>query len=466
MSNPLHFKSLTDICRMLDRGEETSSAITQYMLKRIASVDPQFKSYLHVSSDRAMAQAEAADKERAKGIKRGPLHGVPIAVKDLCFTDFAPTTAGMAIHRDFRPDFNATVVDRLEMAGAVMLGKLTMTEGAYTGHHPDIPKPPNPWSPSHWLGTSSSGSGAATAAGLCFASLGSDTGGSIRYPCASCGLTGMKPTWGRVSRHGVFALADSLDHIGPMARSAADCAEVLQVIAGWDAQDPTSLDVPVPPYSVEIEGSIRDMRIGIDRAYALDGVEPQVARALEDALALFEDLGARIVEVTMPPYRALVANWIRMCSIETAAAHVGSYPERADQYGPDLTQLIEEGLATTGVQAAQGHHLRIAFTEALNTMMGQVDCMVCPTMPVPTLTLDAMAGYGSDPQVLHAVMQYTAPFDFSGHPTITLPNGMDAAGMPLSMQIVGPKLHESIIMRAAHAYQTASDWHRLHPNMD
>jgi len=216
------------------------------------------------------------------------------------------------IYKDFLPTYNATVVDRLETAGAVILGKLSMTEGAYTGHHPTIPSPVNPWNPEYWVGTSSSGSGVAPTAGLCFASLGSDTGGSIRYPCATCGLTGIKPTWGRVSRHGVFALANSLDHMGPMARSVADCAAVLQVIAGWDAQDPTSLDVPVPDYMAEIGKSVRDMRIGIDRSYALGGVESQVADALERALEVFTHLGASVVEVTLPDYDALVDAWIGM----------------------------------------------------------------------------------------------------------------------------------------------------------
>jgi amidase len=390
---------------------------------------------------------------------------VPIAVKDLCYTTYAPTRAGTTIYKDFVPTYNATVVDRLETAGAVILGKLSMTEGAYTGHHPTIPVPVNPWNREYWVGTSSSGSGVAPSAGLCFASLGSDTGGSIRYPCATCGLTGIKPTWGRVSRHGVFALADSLDHMGPMARSAADCAAVLQVIAGWDAQDPTSLDVPVPDYMAEIGKSVRDMRIGIDRSFAFDGIDPQVVDALEGALEVFIKLGARVVEVTLPEYDALVNAWVRMCAIETAVAHRDTYPARADDYGRDLAQLIDEGRATTGMQAAEGHHLRIAFSAAFETMFGDMDCMLCPTMPTPTPSLADMADYGADPDVLGAIMRFTAPFDFSGSPTVTLPSGFDSAGMPLSMQIVGPKLGEAAIIRAAHAYQSATDWHARHPNM-
>ena len=464
-SHPLFFKSLVDVSQMIRGGEATSAAITQDMLDRIAAVDRQLRSYVHVCTERALDQARAADTEMGKGVFRGPLHGVPIAVKDLCYTTYAPTRAGTTIHADFVPPHNATVVDRLEKAGAVILGKLTMTEGAYTGHHPSVAVPVNPWNNHHWVGTSSSGSGVATSAGLCFASLGSDTGGSIRYPCATCGLTGIKPTWGRVSRHGVFALAESLDHIGPMARSAADCAAILQVIAGWDANDPTSLDVPVPDYAAEIGTSVRDMRIGIDRAYSFGGVDPQVATALERAIDVFSGLGARIVEVTLPDYDALVDAWIMMCAIETAVAHRDTYPARADEYGPALAQLIDEGRTTTGMEAARGHHLRIAFSAALETMFGSIDCMLCPTMPTPTPSLADMADYGADPAVLNAIMRFTAPYDFSGSPTVTLPNGFDRAGMPLSMQIVGPKLGEAAIIRAATAFQSVTDWHTRHPDI-
>lgn len=466
MSYPLHYKDLVEIAGMIRQGDLRSQDITQQLLDRISTLDGHFKCYIHVCTDRAIARAQEADAETAKGMSRGPLHGVPIAVKDLCYTTFAPSCAGTTIHADFLPSFNATVVDRLEAAGAIILGKLKMTEGAYTGHHPSIPAPLNPWNPDYWVGTSSSGSGVAPSAGLCFAALGSDTGGSIRYPCATCGLTGLKPTYGRVSRHGIFPLADSLDHIGPMARSAVDCAAILQVMAGWDANDPTSLDEPIPDYLAELGKPMRDMRIGFDRSFSLSGADPEVAKAMKAALSVFKSLGARIIDVTLPPYEELVENWIRMCAIETAVAHQDTYPSRAAEYGPALAQLIDEGHTTTGTQAAHGHHLRIAFTQAFETMMGSIDCMLCPTMLAPTPSLAEMTEYGADPSVLQAIMRFTAPFDFSGSPTITLPNGFDTAGMPLSMQLVGPKLGEAAILRAAHTYQNATDWHRRMPDID
>ena len=264
-SDPVHYLSLTDVSERLRRGELRPTALSEMTLARIAQHDGALKSYTTLLADRAMAKARQAEAELNRGLWRGLLHGVPIAVKDLCYTDYAPTAAGMLIHKDFVPPYTSTVVDRLERAGAIVLGKLSMTEGAFAIHHPDMPTPVNPWIADVWTGASSSGSGAATAAGLCYGSLGSDTGGSIRFPSAACGLTGLKPTWGRVSRYGVFPLSESLDHIGPMTRTAADCAAMLAAIAGADPSDPTALRAPVPDYVAGLKGSIRGLRVGSRR---------------------------------------------------------------------------------------------------------------------------------------------------------------------------------------------------------
>lgn len=239
-------------------------AVTRAQLDRIAALDGALGSYAQVMTEVAMAQADAAEAEVAAGRYRGPLHGVPIAVKDLCWTKGFPTAAGMAIHKDYRPADDATVVRRLTEAGAVLLGKLQLTEGAYSDHHPSVTPPKNPWNAEYWSGISSSGSGSATAAGLCYGSLGSDTGGSIRWPCAANGLTGLKPSWGRVSRYGVFALAPTLDHVGSMARSAADAGAILGAIAGSDPSDPTAVLDPVPDYLAVLGQSVCGLRIGVD----------------------------------------------------------------------------------------------------------------------------------------------------------------------------------------------------------
>jgi amidase len=463
MPSDLAYQSLTTVSDHIRRKHLSSAEVTEALLRRIGELDGRYRSYATVLPERALSQAKAADAELKRGLWRGPLHGVPIAVKDLCYTTFAPTSAGTKIFKDFVPAFNATVVDRLEEAGAVLLGKLKMTEGAYTSHHPDVPAPLNPWNVEYWVGSSSSGSGVATSLGLCYGSLGSDTGGSIRFPSATCGLTGVKPTWGRVSRYGVFALADTLDHVGPMTRSAADAAAMLGVIAGADRNDPTTYRAPVPDYLEAIGDGVRGLKIGIDRGYATDGIDPQVVAALSEAERVFKGLGATIREVRFPPYQKLVSQWIAMCSVETAKAHAETYPSRKSEYGPDLAQLIDQGIATTGVEIADIAHERMRFSRELAEVFEAVDILLIPTMPVPIPSLKLMQAYGEDPGVLLSILRFTAPFDFSGSPTITLPNGLDSAGMPLSMQLVGAHLSEDVLVRAGAAFQGATNWHEQRP---
>lgn len=461
--DPLHYKSVTELAGLFRRGLAKPSEVTEAMLNRIKKLDGEFHGYAVVLAERALAQAKNHDAEIAKGIWRGPLHGVPIGLKDLCYTTFAPTAGGTKIHARFVPSFSATIVDRLERAGAVTLGKLKMTEGAYTSHHPNDQAPLNPWNVDYWVGSSSSGSGVATSAGLCYGAIGSDTGGSIRFPSATCGLTGIKPTWGRVSRHGVFPLADSLDHVGPMCRSAADAAAMLGVIAGADVNDPTALQAPVPNYLAGIEDGVRGLRIGVDRRYTQDGIDPQVVSALLEAERTLADLGADIREVKFPSYEKLVSMWIPMCSVETAEAHLATYPSRKSEYGPDLAQLIEQGRSMSGVEIAAIHHERLKFSGSLAALFRDIDLLLIPTMPVPIPTLRKMSEYGADPNVLLSILRFTAVFDFSGSPTITLPMGMASDRLPLSMQLVGPHLSEDVLARAGHAFQSMTDWHTRRP---
>jgi amidase len=463
MAEDLHYKSITELSDLYRRKELKPSEVTQASLDRIAKLDSRFNGYAVVLAERAMQQAKTYDSEIAKGIWRGPLHGVPIGLKDLCYTTFAPTTGGTTIHKNYVPSFNATIVDRLERGGAISLGKLKMTEGAYTSHHPDVAAPLNPWNVDYWVGSSSTGSGVATSAGLCYGAIGSDTGGSIRFPSATCGLTGIKPTWGRVSRHGVFPLADSLDHVGPMCRSAADAAAMLGVIAGADPNDPTTLQAAVPNYLAQINDGVRGLRIGIDRSYTQDGIDPQVIAALLGVEQTLADLSAIIREVEFPDYETLVSQWIPMCSVETAEAHLTTYPSRKSEYGPDLAQLIEQGHKMTGVEIAAIHHERLAFSGALAALFEDIDLLLIPTMPVPIPTLTKMGEYGADPSVLLNILRFTAPFDFSGSPTITMPMGMASDAMPLSFQLVGPHLSEHVLARAGHAYQSVTDWHTRRP---
>ena len=273
----------------------------------------------------------------------------PIALKDLFWTKDVPTAAGTAVHRDFRPDQDATVVRRLNEAGAVVLGKLQLTEGAYSDHHPSVTPPKNPWNADYWPGISSSGAAVATAAGLCYGSLASDTGGSIRWPCAANGLTGLKPSWGRVSRYGVFELAATLDHVGTIARSAADAGAMLGVIAGRDRADPTAVLDPVPDYLAAAEQDIRGLRIGVDAKWNSDGVDVATQQVLEAAVEVLRELGADIVDVKFPDVKQTVADWVPNCAVEAAVAHEATYPARKDEYGPVLASVIETGRALSRI---------------------------------------------------------------------------------------------------------------------
>src|SRR5712692_6114130 len=286
----LCFLTLGELSELLNKREVTSVEATSAVLDRIHKLNSTLRAYLTILDDSALRQAQAADKEIAAGKWRGPLHGVPVAVKDLCWTKDVPTTCASKVLRDWRPDSNATVVDHFEAAGAVLLGKLHMTEFAMAWYHPEIPGPQKPWNAALWPGASSSGSGAATAAGLCYASIGSDTGGSIRFPSAANGIVGLKPTWGRVSRHGVFPLGESLDHIGPMTRSVADAALVLSVIAGRDELDDTSLDAPLDDYAAAIDAGASGIRVGVDEQY-FARASSDVAAAVTSAIRDLEQIG-------------------------------------------------------------------------------------------------------------------------------------------------------------------------------
>ncbi|MBM3621054.1 MAG: amidase [Alphaproteobacteria bacterium] len=453
---------LVEAGRAIAARKLSSVELTTAMLERIAALDPKLHAYATVTADLALRQAKAADAEIAAGRARGPLHGVPIAVKDLCYSKGIPTGAGMAIHRDFRPDHDATVVIKLAEAGAVSLGKLQLTEGAFGAHHPEITRPVNPWRADAWTGVSSSGSGVATAAGLCFGSLGSDTGGSIRFPSTANGITGLKPTWGRVSRYAVFELAGSMDHVGPMTRSAIDAAAMLGVIAGADANDPTASPEPVPDYLAGIDGGVRGLRIGIDRTL-MSVADADVLGVTEEAARVLGGLGARIVPVSVPSVDWIVAEWATLCAVEAAVAHEATFPSRADRYGPVLRGLLERGRSVDGLTISKIWTARQNFTGALTHLMRDIDLLLVPAMNRAAQTWAAMEASGREPKEIAARLRFTAPFDMSGSPTITLPGGFTASGMPIGFQLVGRHFDEALVLRAGHAYQGATDWHARRP---
>ena len=457
---------LSTVARLIREQMLSAEQVTQAQLRRIERLDTQLHAYACVTSELALTQAREADQRQAQGQALGPLHGVPIAVKDLCWTAGIPTAAGMQIYKDFVPDQDATVVKRLREAGAVLLGKLQMTESAFSGHHPLTVVPVNPWEASAWTGVSSSGSGVATAAGLCFGSLGTDTGGSIRFPSAACGVTGLKPTWGRVSRYGVFELAASLDHIGPMCRTAEDCGLMLGVLAGADPKDPTALQAPVPDYSADNKDNLSGLRIGWDAAYALNDVEPEVAQAVKQTLAVLEKLGAQIVPIAMPEVGDLVENWVPHCGIEAAVAHTNTYPSRRAEYGSMLAGLLDIGNKLTATDYQRILLQRATHTGQLNAVLMQVDLILMPAMPFAAPSTERIANLRKEPGYRRLMSRFTAPTDMSGHPTLTFPAGETASGLPVAAQLVSGHLNEGLLVRAGSAFQNATQWHLRRPPIE
>ena len=459
----LHYLGLLEVGRQIQSRERSSTEVTKAMLSRIESVDAKLQSFVTVMRDRALADASRADDEISKGQTRGSLHGVPIAIKDLLWTKDAPTTHGMTINRGFMAKEDATVVSRLRDAGAVLLGKLHQTEGAFADHHPDIPAPINPWGDSLWSGVSSSGTGVATASGLCFGALGTDTGGSIRFPAAANGVTGLKPTWGRVSRYGACQLAASMDHIGPLTRNAADAGAMLFAIAGADPKDSTASQKAVPDYLALMTRGLVGLRVGIDPAWSMDRVDSDAQAVLKDVLKLIPQLGGTVVEINFPDSEQAAHDWVPLCGVETAEYHENTYPSRKNEYGPGLAGLIEIGRQMSAMDYQKLLLRRADFRGKVNAVFRNVALVLTPVTAESGLTVERMTQFGTDAELFAGTLRYTCPFDLSDHPTITLPGGFTKSGAPVAFQFVAPHFGEADLVRAGWAYQQATDWHLQHP---
>ena len=469
-ANALHYQSLQAVARKIASRTLSPVDLTKYMLDRIAKLDPVLKAYATLMPDSAMADARAAAHDIAAGNYRGPLHGVPVAVKDLCYTKGVRTMGGTAALKDFVPAYDATVVSKLRASGAVILGKLNLSEAATAGYNPAMDVPLNPWNHDRWPGMSSSGSGVATAAGLCFAAVGTDTGGSIRFPASANGVVGLKPTYGRVSRYGVLVMAASLDHVGSLAREVADTAALFDAMAGRDAKDATSLDAS-PANTREAMGQgIRGLRIGVDRAYALNGIDKGQAAAIETALTVLASLGAQIVDLKMPDLSEVLAIWSTICSAEIVVAHRADYPARADRMGPYFRAYLEKGAKVTPDQLAAARQKRRNFAARYNAMLETVDVMAGPAGGDPAwpithaIQVGPLAAYHAAwAAAAPRSMEFTMPMDLAGVPAICLPCGFSLDGLPYSIQFTGRRLSEAMLCRVAHAYEQATGWHTRHP---
>ena len=464
---PLHYWSLKSLAEKIRARDVSSVEVTRHMLGRISSIDGELKSYQLVTPDQALAVAERCDREIARGEYRGPLHGVPIGIKDLLYSKGIATIGGMQARAGFVPGVDATVVRRLADAGAVSLGKLALCEGAMLPYHPSLHVPINPWDATKWSGVSSSGSGVATAAGLCFGSIGTDTGGSIRYPSAVNGCVGLKPTYGRVSRYGVFALAESMDHIGPMTRTVEDTVIMFETMAGHDPNDGTTSSIAVPRIARTLDRPIKGMRIGIDRNYVTHGVDAAVSAALFQAVQVLSGLGARVVDVKMPADLNPDGAWFTIATVEAVLANQDVFPSKANQLGPGFRETLELGSKITATEYAAACRNRREVAQRIHNVLSAVDCMICPSMSNPARerikepTLLERSEWGR----LNERDVFTKPFNFSGVPTLSVPCGFTKTGLPLSLQLVASRWEEETICRAGYAYERATEWHRKHPDV-
>jgi amidase len=457
-------RPLTEAAARIERREVSPVALTEAMLERIDRLDENVNSYLLVTADHALQQARRAEAEISRGRYRSKLHGIPLGLKDLVYTKGIPTTCASKILQGWCPDFDATVVEKLDQAGAVCLGKLNMTEFALYGYHPEFEPPHNPWNLAYWSGVSSSGSGAATAAALCFGALGTDTGGSIRFPSAACGIVGIKPTFGKVSRYGVFPLADTLDHVGPMARTVADAAAMLAVLEGRDERDPSTRSDPPSDYEAELSRGVAGLRIGIDRDYCAADTDPAMTAAALEASELLGELGAKIVDIDAGGLTEICDYWLYTAGVDALIGHRDFFPARANDYGPVFRSLLEYGVATRAEDYARGEKLRQHTAGHLAKIFTEVDALLCPAAPNPAMPqTDFPPQQVSSPEEIALLVRYAAPFNYVGNPCVTVPNGFNDAGLPLAMQFVGRHGEEATLIRAAAAYEGATEWHRRRP---
>jgi aspartyl-tRNA(Asn)/glutamyl-tRNA(Gln) amidotransferase subunit A len=454
----LAYLGIAELARRYRARDLSPVEVATAHLERIERLDKTLRCYVTVTGDRALAEARAAETAIRRG-GTGPLAGIPVAYKDLYATRGIRTTAGSALLADWIPEEDATCVSRLQRAGMVMLGKLITHEFAFGIQFPGHRFPParNPWRLEHIPGGSSSGSGAALAAGLTVGALGSDTGGSIRGPAASCGIVGLKPTYGRVSRAGVVTLSWTLDHTGPMARTVEDCALMLRALAGHDRADPASSREPVADYVGGLGSPIRGLRVGVPRDYFFHDVKPEVTAAFEAAMDTLRRLGAEVREVRIPSIWSAPAFMVIMLS-EAFAYHARDLRERPELYGDVLREKLLAGALFTGDEYVQAQRLRARLREEVHQALREVDVLATPTAAGPAPTFATVL----DPNYPFP-RSNMAPFNMAGAPALALPCGFDPGGLPLSLQLAGRPFDEATVLRVGHAYEQATDWHLRRP---
>ena len=469
---PLHYLSITQTAALIRARELSPVDLAHAYLDRITALDGALGAYITVMRDQSLTQARRAETEIQSGNYKGALHGIPIAVKDIIDAKGVLTSAGSRVLADNIPAEDSTIIERLDSAGAILLGKLNLSEFAIGGtiDHP-YGTPRNPWNPDHTAGGSSSGSGVAVAGGLCAAALGSDTGGSIRGPSAFCGIVGLRPTYGRVTRHRVIPMCWSMDTVGPMTRSVADCALVLSAIAGADPRDPTSSAMPVPDYAADpaLERGARGLRIGLPTEMLdFDGLNHEVRQSVTRAVSVLEEHGASADEVSLPTSASSGAVFLTTADVDAAAYHSDWLKTRGDLYDWSTRARLESAALTPASAYIRAQRARALIASELHAALDTHDALILPSGPVPAPTIAASTGRPGgyyQGSLDMARRRYTSPAALAGMPAISVPCGFSQSGLPIGMQIIGKPFTEPLLFRLARAYERATDWNEQHPDM-
>jgi len=461
--------TLTEVAQAIAAKRVSSREVTQACLVRIAKAQPKLNAFMAIEADDALAAADAADAALARGEANGPLHGVPLAHKDMYYDEGYVVTCGSKIRRDFVATTTSTALQRMKDAGTIRLGSLQMSEFAYgpTGHNAHYGAVGNPWAPAHITGGSSSGSGAAVAARLTFAALGSDTGGSIRMPAHFCGVTGLKTTVGLISRAGAMPLSQSLDTVGPLAQTAEDCALLTGLMAGADPADPTVTPRPVPDYLAATKGSLKGISIGIPKAFYVDDLDAEVARVLDETKATLASEGVRVVEVELPDQRLLTAASQLVLAVEAAGFHGQWMRERPQDYGPQVLMRLQNGLAVPAVSYLEAMRWRGVALAEFVAAIADVDAVLAPVSPVPAPTIaESDVGNSLNAEaVIQRLTRFTRPINYLGLPALALPCGFSGSGLPIGLQMIGRPFDEATLLRIGAAWQRATDFHRQCPEL-
>ncbi len=461
------YLSIAEAAELLAGRELSPVELIDAHLERIEQTDDALNSFITLLGEQARAAAKDAERSIQAGQYLGPLHGIPIGLKDLYYTKGVRTGIGSKILRDFVPDFDAAVTERFREAGAILMGKFQMHEFALgaSSENPHDGDAHNPWDTSRITGGSSGGSGSAVAAGQCMGALGSDTGGSIRIPSSFCGIVGLKPTFGRVSRHGVYPLSWSLDTVGPMTRTVRDSALVLNAIAGHDPRDPSSIDRPVEDFTASLGQGVDGLRVGLPQEYFYDIIDDEVKDAVSHAASVLEELGASVKEVSIPALNHALAVSSTILFAEAGEVHIKHLRERADDIGNDVRSRFEVGALTPAIDYIRAQRARAAFnTEMANTMQ-DFDVLLAPTTPfgAPQIGERTSRVGGRTEPTRSLLARLTRPFNLTGQPAVSVPCGFTSSGVPIGMQFGARAFDEATALRVAHAYEQATEWHTRRP---